>query len=675
MDRRKLFVTVATVSLFAGLLTGAFLMGSSSVPTASAGILARDLGNAHRGGVPATERISLSTGKGAQVAGNVVTWYTAAGQQETTDMGSSATALALFSKYGYYDFSINSDGSTAALLVQLAIPLIFLLVFVYIFVSVRKGGIPGMQIGKSRARLLDTPPAVSFADVAGADEAVAELAEVVAVLRDPGRFLAMGARVPRGVLLAGPPGTGKTLLARAVAGEAGVPFFSLSASEFVEMFVGVGAARVRDLFSEARKRSPAILFIDEIDAVGRHRGASPNQSNDEREQTLNQLLVEMDGFETGSPVIVIAATNRPDVLDPALLRPGRFDRRVVVDSPDVVGRQKILDLHARGKPLAQEVDLAAVARQTTGATGADLANVVNEAALLAARHERSEITTGDLEEAVIRIQAGPERSSRLMSEQERITVAYHEMGHALVAYTLPHADPVHRISIVARGQALGWTMILPERDRALTSRAQLADQLAGMMGGRCAEELTFGEDVVTTGAADDIERATALAARMVRNLGMGSLGLRTFPEGEIGFPRGYSEKLAERIDAEVDSLLEEAAQRARDVLADRMDILQELARHLLRVETMEADEFARIVNSYSHRPLPASSVVPLHGHSALMPLPIAAGGEDLGHGSGTSPVLHVAFQGQRADTAQAPPRRSVRSLLRFSAWMHRPSAV
>ena len=459
------------------------------------------------------------------------------------------------------------------------------------------------SFGRANARMA-TPErsTVTFDDVAGVEEARQELTEVVEFLRTPGRFRTLGARIPRGLLMVGPPGSGKTLLARAVAGEAGVPFFSISGSEFVEMFVGVGASRVRDLFLRARAASPCIVFVDEIDAVGRQRGAGLGGGNDEREQTLNQLLVEMDGFDTDTHVIVIAATNRPDVLDPALLRPGRFDRRVILDRPDVRGRRAILDVHARGKPLAPTVDMDVLARQTPGFCGAELANVVNEAAILAARAGRQLIANADLEEAVARIVAGPERKSMRISDEERRTVAFHEAGHALVMAALPRCDRVHRISIVSRGSALGWTLSLPGDDQHLVDDEALRDQLAGIMGGRAAEALVFGR--VTSGAENDIQRATRLARRMVTQWGMSErVGAVAMGENEelvflgrdLGERRNYSERMASLIDDEVRRIVEEAMATARRVLTERREALGRLAERLIAEETIDGDELGRML--------------------------------------------------------------------------------
>jgi cell division protease FtsH len=461
------------------------------------------------------------------------------------------------------------------------------------------------SFGRSTARLASPELSeVTFADVAGVEEAKTELTEVVEFLRTPERFRKLGARIPKGVLMVGPPGSGKTLLARAVAGEAGVPFFSISGSEFVEMFVGVGASRVRDLFDRAKKASPCIVFVDEIDAVGRQRGAGLGGGNDEREQTLNQLLVEMDGFDTDTHVIVIAATNRPDVLDPALLRPGRFDRRVVLDRPDVRGRRAILEVHSRNKPLDPDVDLETLARQTPGFCGADLANVVNEAAILAARAGRQAISTADLEEAVARIVAGPERRSVRISDEEKRVVAYHEAGHALVMKALPRCDRVHRISIISRGSALGWTLSLPGDDQHLVDEDALEDQLAGIMGGRAAEEIVFRR--VTSGAENDIQRATRLARRMVTQWGMSErLGAVSMGENQelvflgrdLGEQRNYSEKIASLIDDEVRRIVEDARATAVRVLTERRDALRLLAERLIAEETIEGDEVDKIVQA------------------------------------------------------------------------------
>ena len=446
--------------------------------------------------------------------------------------------------------------------------------------QVQGGGSKVMSFGKSRAKRMSVDsPKITFRDVAGVDEAVEELHEIKEFLENPKKFQALGARIPKGVLLYGPPGTGKTLLARAVAGEAGVPFFSISGSDFVEMFVGVGASRVRDLFEQAKQNSPCIIFMDEIDAVGRHRGAGLGGGHDEREQTLNQLLVEMDGFEMKDNIILIAATNRPDILDPALLRPGRFDRQIVVDRPDRKGRAKILEVHTRGKPLAKEIDVDALAGQTPGFTGADLSNLVNEAALLAARNGKREITQVELEEGIMRVIAGPEKKTRVMSEKERLITAYHEMGHAIVGHYLEHSDPVHKISIISRGQALGYTISMPQEDKFLTTRAELTDNMAMTLGGRAAEEIVFGE--ITTGASNDLEKVTATAKQMVMRFGMSEkLGPRVFGHDhgqpflgrEFSAEPDYSDEIAREIDDEIRRIVEAAHQRAKDILTEHRDV-------------------------------------------------------------------------------------------------------
>jgi len=462
-----------------------------------------------------------------------------------------------------------------------------------------------LSFGKSRARMFTgDQPTVTFSDVAGVEEAKEELQEVVEFLKEPEKFIALGARIPKGVLLVGAPGTGKTLMAKAVSGEAGVPFFSISGSEFVEMFVGVGASRVRDLFDQAKRHSPCIVFVDEIDAVGRHRGAGLGGSHDEREQTLNQILVEMDGFDTDTNVIVIAATNRPDILDPALLRPGRFDRRVVLDRPDVKGREAILKVHAKGKPLDKDVELPVLAKLTPGFVGADIENLVNEAAILAARRNRKTIAMSEFQEAIERVIAGPERKSRLIREEEKEIIAYHEAGHAVVQKTLPKCDPVRKITIVSRGMALGYTMSLPEDDHLLQSRDRFRDEMAGLLGGRAAEEIMFGD--ITTGASNDLERVTDMARKMVKRYGMSEkLGAMTFGQKEelvflgreISEQRDYSEAVAQEIDREVQHLLVEAYDRAKQVLKEHRDKLVAVATRLMEVETLDADEFDAIMES------------------------------------------------------------------------------
>ena len=475
-----------------------------------------------------------------------------------------------------------------------------------------------LSFGRSRARMMPfNRPTVTFADVAGVEEAKTELQEIVEFLKFPERFLSLGARIPKGVLLVGPPGTGKTLLARAVAGEAGVPFFHISGSEFVEMFVGVGAARVRDLFEQAKRNAPCIVFVDEIDAVGRHRGAGLGGGHDEREQTLNQILVEMDGFETNTNIIVVAATNRPDILDPALLRPGRFDRRVTLDLPDLEGRKAILRVHASGKPLAPEVILDTVAKETPGFSGADLSNLVNEAAILAARQSKKSIFMSEFEEAVDRIIAGPERKSRLISRREKEMTAYHEAGHALVAWALPHADRVHKISIVSRGSMGGHTSLLPEEDRYLWTKNQFRDMMSVTMGGRVAEEQIFDE--VTTGASNDLERATKIALGMIKRYGMSqSLGPRTFGKREemvflgreISEERDYGDKVAEEIDDEVKTLISHAYNEAQDILSTHKAKLIRLAEYLIEHETVSGEALNHLFNEENPGAEPGTPAVP-----------------------------------------------------------------
>ena len=474
--------------------------------------------------------------------------------------------------------------------------------FWFVFRQARGGGSAAMNFGQSRARkFTGDNPTVTFDDVAGIPEAKEELFEVVEFLREPEKFISLGARIPKGLLLMGAPGTGKTLLAKAVSGEAGVPFYSISGSEFVEMFVGVGASRVRDLFDKAKSDSPCIVFVDEIDAVGRHRGAGLGGSHDEREQTLNQILVEMDGFDTDTNVIIIAATNRPDVLDPALLRPGRFDRRVILDRPDMRGREAILEVHARGKPLAADVDLKTLAKATPGFVGADLENMINEAAILAARREKKAIEQTDFQESIERVIAGPERKSRLISDVEKQIIAYHEAGHAITARSLPEADSVHKISIIARGQAGGYTLILPESDRTLVSRNKILADMVSLLGGRAAEEIVFSD--ITSGASNDLERVTKLAREMVTRLGMstdlgpmvyGQKDEMVFLGKEFTEQRDYSESVAEKIDIEVKQLVCDAYDRAKEILLEHRDMLDQLAEKLLEQETIEAAELDEI---------------------------------------------------------------------------------
>jgi cell division protease FtsH len=518
---------------------------------------------------------------------------------------SQETFQQLLQEKGITDFdSKGTGGSTWLSILTYLLPFVLFFGFwIFLMNQVQGGGSKVMSFGKSRAkRMAPDSPKITFKDVAGVDEAVEELQEIKEFLENPKKFQALGARIPKGVLLYGPPGTGKTLLARSVAGEAGVPFFSISGSDFVEMFVGVGASRVRDLFEQAKQASPCIIFMDEIDAVGRHRGAGLGGGHDEREQTLNQLLVEMDGFEMKDNIILIAATNRPDILDPALLRPGRFDRQIVVDRPDRAGRRQILEVHTKGKPISGDVDLDTLAAGTPGFTGADLANLVNEAALLAARRGRKTIGDLELEEGIMRVIAGPEKKTRLLSEHERKVTAYHEMGHALVGHHLPNCDPVHKISVISRGQALGYTISLPAEDKFLTTRSALMDQMAMTLGGRAAEELVFHE--VTTGAANDIEKVTATAKHMVMRYGMSEkLGPRMlgrnhdmpFLGRDMGSEPDYSEEIAREIDDEIRRVIEEAHDRARRVLTERMDELHKISELLIERETIDKDQFERLL--------------------------------------------------------------------------------
>ncbi len=524
---------------------------------------------------------------------------------------------------GMIEFQPASSWGAWLSMLSFILPSLFLVgIFIFMMRQSQGSNNQAMSFGKSRARLFTANrPSVTFPDVAGVEEAKEELVEVVEFLKYPEKFAALGARIPRGVLLVGPPGTGKTLLSRAVAGEAGVPFFSISGSEFVEMFVGVGASRVRDLFEQAKRNAPCIVFIDEIDAVGRQRGAGLGGSHDEREQTLNQILVEMDGFDSSTNVIVIAATNRPDVLDPALLRPGRFDRQVILDRPDIQGRIAILDVHVRGKPLEEDVSIEGLARQTPGFSGADLENLVNEAAILAARRNRKTVSRDELTEAIDRVIAGPQRKSRVISERERIMTAYHEAGHALVARMLPNADPVRKVSIVARGMMGGYTRVVPDEDRLFKTKAQFEDELAVYMAGHVAEQIVFEEQ--STGAANDIDRATGLARRMVTEFGMSrTLGPRAFGKKEelvflgreISEQRNYSDEVAFQIDQEIRELIDGSHQRARDVVEANADKLRAIAELLLAEETIEGEQLEALFEQPRPRPRlvgpPASQEAP-----------------------------------------------------------------
>ena len=559
--------------------------------------------------IPISQVIDMVAGSSVdtiEVKGDKLTIITTSGETFTSRKEDGASVVEMLQNAGIDPLAnraeIEIQGSSGlsslfGILINF-LPLIFFGAILLFMMRQAQGNTnQTFSFGRSRAKMFTgNNPAVSFNDVAGVDEAKEELMEVVEFLKFPERFLTLGAKIPKGVLLVGPPGTGKTLLARAVAGEAGVPFFSISGSEFVEMFVGVGASRVRDLFDQAKRNSPCIVFVDEIDAVGRHRGAGLGGGHDEREQTLNQILVEMDGFDQNTNVIVLASTNRPDILDPALLRPGRFDRRVMLDNPDIRGRTEILKVHAKGKPLAEDVDLENVAKQTSGFSGADLANLINEAAILAARRSKTVITTEEFDESIDRVVAGPERKSRIVSDREKELTAYHEAGHALVAHLLPHADPPYKVTIVSRGQSGGHTRYLPPEDRHIWTKNQFEDMLATAIGGRAAEEIVFDE--VTTGASNDLEQATSIARTMVTRYGMSEkLGPRTFGKREeliflgreITEQRDYSDSVAEVIDSEVRSLLDAAYQTSKRLLTANVSMLTKLAKYLLDHETVEGD--------------------------------------------------------------------------------------
>ena len=565
--------------------------------------------------VPISKVITMATEgrlKSIEVQGDTLEAFTIDDKRITSrkEMGSSIIeqleSAGVNKGSGYVDVSVKGNGGFGNLVGILLnfLPIIFFgAVLLFMMRQAQGSSSQTFSFGKSKARLFNTDsPEVSFADVRGVDEAKEELQEVVEFLKTPERFLALGAKIPKGVLLMGPRGVGKTLLARAVAGEAGVPFFSISGSEFVEMFVGVGASRVRDLFDQAKRNAPCIVFVDEIDAVGRHRGAGLGGGHDEREQTLNQILVEMDGFDTNTNVIVLASTNRPDILDPALLRPGRFDRRVTLDSPDVKGREEILDVHSKGKPLAEDVNMEAIAKQTAGFSGADLMNLVNESAILAARRNKKIITYDELAESIDRVIAGPEKKNKVISVREKEMVAYHEAGHALVAHLLPHADPPYKVTIVPRGQTGGHTRFMPEEETSLVTKNQLEARMAAAMGGRVAEELMFYE--VTTGAGNDFEQATNIARAMITRLGMSKkLGPRTFGKREelvflgreISEQADYSESIAEAIDEEVHGLLDGAYSTATKLIKGNTGKLTELAKHLIEHETIEGDELSQLL--------------------------------------------------------------------------------
>ena len=590
-----LLITVAVLAIFFTLFSDT-LGGSQEIPVSE--VISRSV----RGEI---ERI--------EVRGDRLAVFTTSGESYSSRKEEGASVLDMLAASGASPgtspvrVEVKGTGGLSSLFGIFInfLPLIFFgAILLFMMRQAQGNSNQTFSFGKSRARMfVGNSPAVSFEDVAGVEEAKEELQEVVEFLKVPERFVSLGAKIPKGVLLIGPPGTGKTLLARAVAGEAGVPFLSISGSEFVEMFVGVGASRVRDLFEQAKRNAPCIVFVDEIDAVGRHRGAGLGGGHDEREQTLNQILVEMDGFDVNTNIIIVAATNRPDILDPALLRPGRFDRRVVLDNPDVRGREQILKVHSKGKPLAEDIDLERIAKQTMGFSGADLANLVNESAILAARRSKVTITNDEFAESIDRVIVGPARKSRVVNEREKEITAYHEAGHALVGYMLPKADMPYKVTIVARGMSGGHTRYLPDEDRNLWTKGQFEDMMAAAMGGRVAEEIIF-EDV-TTGASNDLEQATNIARTMVTRYGMSSkLGPRTFGKREelvflgreISEQRDYSDKIAEDIDAEVYGLVEHAYATATKVITDNRERLSQLARHLMAHETVEGDELKEILD-------------------------------------------------------------------------------
>ncbi|MEW2012608.1 MULTISPECIES: ATP-dependent zinc metalloprotease FtsH [Microbacterium] len=605
------------------------------------------------------QRVDLTLSEPFEGATNVQFYYVAERADAVVQAVDSAAP-----KDGYND--VVPQTSWFGSLISILLPILILgLLFWWLLSSAQGGGSKVMQFGKSRAKLVTKEtPTVTFADVAGSDEAIEEMQEIKDFLKDPAKFQAVGARIPKGVLLYGPPGTGKTLLARAVAGEAGVPFYSISGSDFVEMFVGVGASRVRDLFKEAKENAPAIIFIDEIDAVGRHRGAGMGGGHDEREQTLNQMLVEMDGFDPKVSVLVIAATNRPDILDPALLRPGRFDRQIGVDAPDLKGRQKILEVHGRGKPLSPSVDLSVVARKTPGFTGADLANVLNEAALLTARSNAQLIDMRALDEAIDRVIAGPQRRTRVMKDKEKLITAYHEGGHALAAAAMNNTDPVTKVTILPRGKALGYTMVLPLDDKYSVTRNELQDQLTYAMGGRVAEEIVFHDP--TTGASNDIEKATGIARKMVTEYGMttdvgpvklGSSSGEVFMGRDMGHGRDFSERIAERVDAQVRGLIEQAHNEAYQVINDNREILDRLALALLEKETLDHLELAEIFKDVKKLPprpqwlssseRPVSTLPPVEVPRRAE-APVAANTEAAQPAAETSPARHATGQARPA---------------------------
>src|ERR1700736_5066100 len=598
----------AAVIVVAALLYRNF--PSQSAKTAQTGQLYQAVANYKAHSSDRANTISGDPNQAAEIQGDgqTVLWFAADGTRYTTTASSGDEISREFASNNFYNFKVDS-GSGSNFLLSVILPNLILfvlmaLILLWIFRQTQSGNNQALSFGRSRARLLaGDKPAITFADVAGVDGAKQELNEIVEFLKFPDKFAAVGARIPKGVLLVGPPGTGKTLISRAVAGEAGVPFFSISGSEVVEMFVGVGASRVRDLFEQAKRNSPCIVFVDEIDAVGRQRGAGLGGSHDEREQTLNQILVEMDGFDTNTNVIVIAATNRPDILDPALLRPGRFDRQVVLDRPDIRGRIAILQVHAKNKPLDKNIALETLAKQTPGFSGADLSNLLNEAAILGARRNKRSIGMSELEEAIDRVVAGPARKSRIISEREKAITAYHEVGHALVARMLPNTDPVHKVSIVARGQAGGFTMLLPTEDRYLWSKPQFEDMLAYALGGHVAELIIFGD--VTTGASNDIERVTKIARSMVTEYGMSSLigpmalGHKdelVFLGRDFGEQRNYSEQTAREIDQEIRRIIQDAFDKAHNVLLQNKTRLIMISERLIKEETLEGTLFESLFN-------------------------------------------------------------------------------
>ena len=594
-----LWILLALVLLLVATSVMSDLRGPTEVPTSQAVQSIQDNQVAQATLIDRDQRLNLTMGDGTQQTSQFITGQGVELQQLLQTKFDEGQL-----KDGY-NVEVPQESLLVTLLVSF-LPILLILFLLFFFLNQMQGGGGRlMSFGKSKAKIVSKDmPKTTFADVAGADEAVEELQEIKEFLEDPSKFTAVGAKIPKGVLLYGPPGTGKTLLARAVAGEAGVPFFSISGSDFVEMFVGVGASRVRDLFEQAKNNAPAIIFVDEIDAVGRHRGAGLGGGHDEREQTLNQMLVEMDGFDVTGGVILIAATNRPDILDPALLRPGRFDRQIAVESPDLKGREAILKVHSTGKPLAPDVDLESIAKRSPGFTGADLANVLNEAALLTARNGDKLITNKALDEAIDRVIAGPQKRTRVMDEHERKITAYHEGGHAIVAAALPGNDPVHKITILPRGRALGYTMVLPDQEKYSRTRSEMLNQLAYMLGGRAAEELVFHDP--TTGAANDIEKATSLARAMVTQYGMTErLGAIKYgqEQGEVflgrdmGHSRDYSEDVAGAIDEEVRTLIEAAHQEAFDILVTNRDVLDHLVLELLEKETLNKSEVEQIFSA------------------------------------------------------------------------------